>query len=113
MARVACAALPPSPLNGERAGVRGANGPLRSTPLAALHSFEPNPSGIGQECPRAATVHWQAESNVRATVRLLTPAATLLIPLQAIAPEDIRGFSAPCRSRYPFCSRTARPAAER
>src|SRR5947207_1303664 len=26
----------PSPLNGERAGVRGANGPLRSTPLAAL-----------------------------------------------------------------------------
>src|SRR5207249_4355213 len=30
------ASRPPSPLNGERAGVRGANGPLRSTPLAAL-----------------------------------------------------------------------------
>src|SRR5438046_1379924 len=40
MARVPCERSP-SPLNGERAGVRGANGPLRSTPLAAFTPQRP------------------------------------------------------------------------
>src|SRR5438045_3828676 len=81
MARVACAALPLSPQRGEGRG-EGCEWPIAFNSAGRPHSFEPNPSGIGQECPRAATVHWQA---LAATIHTIPDSALATVELQACA----------------------------